>query len=303
LTPPELYDAAVVGGGPAGLSCALWLGRYRRTVRILDTGEPRNRPAWAVHGFPGLPDPPPLELRERIRNQAIHAGAEHTISEVVRISGEKDAFELVHADGSVVRARRVVLAYGLRDFVPDVPGIRAYYGHSVYHCPDCDGPSVQGMHVGVVGHERHAVTLAVYLLTWAQTVALLANGEKVDLSEDAAALNEQNIRIHHGRIELLAGEAGRLREVVTSDGTLPLESIFFHLGSEPRCPFAVDLGCETDEDGYITVSNGQQTSVPGVYAAGDIAGHPHLAITAAAEGVQAALAIHRSLTPDRFFAS
>jgi thioredoxin reductase len=297
-----IYDAAIVGGGPAGLACGLWLGRYRRSVRIFDTREPRNRPAWAVHGYPGLPDPPPLELRERIRHQAIHAGAEHAIGEIVRIGGEKDAWELEQADGTIVMARRVVLAYGLRDFVPDVPDIRAFYGHSVYHCPDCDGPSVLGMHTAVIGHDRHAAALALYLLTWAQSVSILPNGLATDFTEDAAAmLAEQAIEVKPGRISSLSGEAGRLREVVAGDVTIPLEAIFFHLGSEQNCNFAADLGCELDEDGYVSVSGGQQTSVSGIYAAGDIAGHPHLAVVAAAEGVRAALAIHRSLTPDRFF--
>ncbi len=297
-----LYDAAVVGGGPAGLSCALWLGRYRRTVRVFDTGEPRNRPAWGVHGFPGIDDPPPLELRNRIREQATAAGAEHSVGEIVRIGGEKDAWEIEQADGSIVGARRVVLAYGLRDFVPDVPGIRTYYGHSVYHCPDCDGPSVQGLDIGVIGRDRHAVALALYLLTWAKSVTILANGEPVDFTADAAAmLKEQSIDMRGAKITSLRGEAGLLHEAVLGDEALPLGAIFFHLGSEQRCNFAADLGCDMDEDGYIVVSNGQQTSVPGLYAAGDIAGQPHLAIVAAGDGVRAAMAMHRSLTPDRFF--
>src|SRR3954469_11057375 len=129
----EPLDVVIVGGGPAGLSCALWLARYRRSVCVLDTGDPRNRPAWAVHGFPGIPDPSPLELRARVREQAIDAGAIHRVAEVVRVDGDKDGFEIfVRDDGTgdtSIRARRVVLAYGLRDFVPDVPGIRAFFGH------------------------------------------------------------------------------------------------------------------------------------------------------------------------------
>ncbi len=300
----EICDVAIVGGGPAGLSCALWLGRYRRRVRVFDTGEPRNRPAWGVHGYPGIADPPPLELRALMRQQATDAGAEHGIAEIIRIEGEKDAFQLHTADGAIVLARRIVLAYGLRDFVPDVPGIREFYGHSVYHCPDCDGPSVQDGNAGVIGHDQHAVALALYLLTWTDRVTILANGETPDFSAPARALlDEQKIAVRTDRIMALRGENGCLQEAVTGDGGIALDAIFFHLGSEPRSPLAADSGCDMDDEGYIAVDNGQQTSIPGLYAAGDLAGHPHLAVTAAAEGVRAALAIHRSLTPDRFFVS
>src|SRR5690348_147759 len=120
VTDGEPLDVVIVGGGPAGLSCALWLARYRRTVCILDTGDPRNRPAWAVHGFPGIPDPPPLELRARIRQQATEAGALHRVAEVIRVEGDKDAFSVtardMHDAATSLRARRIVLAYGLRDF-------------------------------------------------------------------------------------------------------------------------------------------------------------------------------------------
>ena len=300
---PDIWDTIIVGGGPAGLSCALWLARYRRAVCVFDTGEPRNRPAWAVHGFAGFPDPPPLELRARVRLQAVDAGAHYEIGAVAGITGSKDEF-LVSVEGRPpARARRVVLAYGLRDFLPAVPGIETFYGHSVYHCPDCDGPSVAGQRVGVIGHDRHAAALALYLLTWTDHITILGNGATPDLKPAAArTLHENGIVINDARIDRLTGASGRLESVAFDDAsTIPIEAVFFHLGSEPRCAFAEDLGCGMDEDGYIEVDDGQQTSTPGIYAAGDIAGHPHLAITAAAEGVRAALAIHRSLTPDSFF--
>src|SRR5690606_28527096 len=106
------YDAVIVGGGPAGLSCALWLARYRRTALVLDTAEPRNLPAWAVHGFPGLHDPPPFELRARIREQAVGAGAMCRTAAVTAVTGEKDEFTVEIDAESPVRSRRVVLAYG-----------------------------------------------------------------------------------------------------------------------------------------------------------------------------------------------
>jgi thioredoxin reductase len=305
----DALDVVIVGGGPAGLSCALWLARYRRSVCVLDTGDPRNRPAWAVHGFPGIPDPPPLELRARIRAQAVEAGAIHRVAEVVRVDGEKDSFEVATGDGSSLHARRVVLAYGLRDFVPDLPGIGEFYGHSVYHCPDCDGPAVRDQAVGVIGSDRHAASLALYLLTWTPHVTLLTNAAELDIQPDALdTLTVNGVRIDRRPITALRGDRGVLKEVTfagsndAAGGTAEVEmnAMFFHLGAEPRCSFADDRGCAIDEHGFVEVDRGQQTSVHGVYAAGDIAGHPHLASSAAAEGIRAALAIHRSLLPDSF---
>jgi thioredoxin reductase len=303
VTDREQFDAIIVGGGPAGLSCALWLARYRRTVCVFDTGDPRNKPAWAVHGFPGIPDPPPLELRARIREQAIEAGAVHRVDAVSRIDGERENFTVHLQRSGAVRARRVVLAYGLRDFVPDVPGIHDFYGHSVYHCPDCDGPSVLGQRVGVLGYDKDAAALALYLLTWSDNVTLLTNGMQTDVAKSLLeTMREHNVQVRTEEIRKLDGERGRLQNIVFEFEAMQADALFFHLGSEPRCPFASELGCDADKHGYIDVDRGQQTSVSGVYAAGDIVGHPHLASAAAAEGIRAALAIHRSLLPDNFFA-
>lgn len=255
-----------------------------------------------MHGFPGIPDPPPLELRARIRQQAIEAGAEHRVSAVTSVGGKRDAFEVQLHNDDVASARRIVLAYGLRDFVPDVAGISSFYGHSVYHCPDCDGPSVRGQRVGVLGCDRSAAALALYLLTWTPHVSLLTNATAVDLTGSSRAiLHQQKIEVVEDAILALDGQDGCLSEVSFGSHALPFDALFFHLGSEPRCSFANDYGCTADEHGYIDVDRGQQTSVAGLYAAGDIAGTPHLAATAAAAGVRAALAIHRSLLPDSFF--
>lgn len=296
----EPYDTVVVGGGPAGLSAALWLGRYRRRILVCDAGEPRNEPAWAVHGYPGLPDPTPLELRRRLEQQALGAGAERREAEVARVDGEKDDFSVHLHDGERLAARRVVLAYGLRDYLPDVEGITELYGTSVFHCADCDGPAVAGTHIGVIGWDRHGANQALFLRHWSPHVVLLTAGAGLHLDDDAhAALRDNGIGIEQRGIRRLDGHGGNLTQAELSDGTaLRLDALFFHLGSEPSCEAAQQLGCELDDDGYVVIDQGQQTSCAGVHAAGDITGQPHLAAIAAAEGVRAALAIHRSLLPD-----
>jgi thioredoxin reductase len=296
----DILDTIIVGGGPAGLSAALWLGRYRRSVAVIDAGAPRNEPAWAVHGYPGVPDPTPTELRRRLYKQAQGEGARLVQGEVLRAEGSKDEFRIRTEAGEELTARRLILAYGLRDYVPQIPGIAELYGTSVFHCGDCDGPAFVGGQVGVIGSNRHGANLALYLRFWTEHITLLTDAEPLELDDRGhAALEGAGIDVRTEKIAAVAGHGGNLTQVELEGGdVVRLDALFFHLGSEPRCDLAESLGCETDEDGYITVDRGQETSCPGVHAAGDITGNPHLASIAAAEGVRAALAIHRSLLPD-----
>lgn len=297
-----VFDVVVVGGGPAGLSAAYWLGRYRRRVRLYDVGEWRNRVARAVHGFPGVPDVPPAELYERMHAQAIGAGAELRSGRVVAISGEKDDF-LVHVAGErPARARRILLAYGVRDVVPDIPGLAEAYGTTVHHCPDCDGPDVIGKAVGVIGWSRAAAGLALFLLTWAERVTLLGNGAAARLDRAIHdSLDRYGVAIHNAPITRVDQCAGRVCAIELEGGErLPLEHLFFHIGTRPGSGLGEKLGCGVDENDGLIVDQGQETTTPGVYAAGDVVGHPHLVASAAADGIKAALAMHRSLLPADF---
>ena len=295
------YDAVIVGGGVAGLSAALWLARYRRSVCVYDGAEPRNEPAWAVHGYPGLVDPTPTELRRRLHEQAVGAGARREMRLVTGVSGGVDAFTVELEDGQSVGARRVILAYGLVDELPDVECIADFYGTSVHHCPDCDGPAVENCSIGVIGWDGAAANLALYLQTWSQDVRLLTHGRVPELDDDArATLADAGIAVDQARLTRAVGTAGHLSHLTTDEGgSIEIDRLFFHLGTRPRSDIAQRLACALDDDGYVDVDRGQETSVTGVHAAGDITGHPHLAITAAAEGVRAALSIHRSLLADR----
>lgn len=296
---PEEYDAAIVGGGPAGLAAAFWLARYRRRVRVLDSGEARNEPTWAVHGYPGLPDLPPSELRRRLREQAEAAGAEVESARVVRIEGRKDAFDVYARAAPALRARRVLLAYGVRDLLPDVPGLEEALGTSVFHCPDCDGPAMAGCRVGVIGWTRQAAALALFLRTWAGRLVLLPHGHPLDVDAGMrATLERYHVAVQPERISRVSPAGGRTLSLHLASGeVMGVDGLFFHVGTEPASNLAERLGCETAGPGYLRTDHGLETTVPGVFAAGDIAGYPHLAISAAAQGVHAALAIHRSLLP------
>ena len=293
------WDAVVVGAGPAGLSAALWLARYRRRVLAIDDARPRNEAAWAVHGFPGLADVAPAELRRRLRDQARTAGAVVQHGRVLGVGGEKDDFVLERAEDGPVRTRRVVLAYGRMDRVPDIPGVAELYGTAVHHCPDCDGPSVVGCSVGVLGHDRSAAALGLYLLTWAERVTLLTNGLELDVEPSARDVLKRNgVEVRTEPVRRVDGTAGRVHRVMLSEGEADVDALFFHWGSDPSSELGPRAGCRCDDSGDLHVdARTLETSVPGVYAAGDIVGRPYLAVSAAAEGVRAALSVHRSLLP------
>jgi thioredoxin reductase len=293
------FDVLVVGGGMAGLSAALWLARYRRRVRVLDSGHPRNHPTWAVHGYPGIPDPPPHELRKILIGQARAAGAEWEGCNVVSVDGAKPTFTATLGNGEVYAARRIILAYGRQDILPDIEGLEALYGKSVFHCPDCDGPSAVGARIAMVGWDRAAAIHALLLLTWARQVCLLTNGREAEITDEArAVLTRNDVAINTQAIARLCSSDDRLSAVEFQGGdAMPFDYLFFHIGSHQSSDIADQLGCKRDDDDNLEVDNAQETSVKGVFAAGDLTGPPYLAISAAAKGVKAALAVHKSLLP------
>jgi thioredoxin reductase len=302
----ETWDAVVVGGGPAGLAAALWLARYRRRVRVFDAQDPRNAPTWGVHGYLGLTDPPPFELRRVGREQAIAAGAEFEAAMVEKIEGEEGDFRVTLSSGSTVRARRVMLCTGLKDIIPEIPGLLDFYGRSIWHCPDCDGPSAADKRIGVIGWGRSIAAFCMYMLTWTDRITLLTHGHPPDLPEKSqAALDRFGIPVRTEVIDSIEGEVdmGCMTHVVFHGGeTLELDHVFFHIACGPGSTLAADLGCEVEEDqmmeGILKVDANFQTSTPGIYAAGDIVPGSRLALRAAAEGTRAALGIHKSLTPE-----
>lgn len=293
------YDAIIVGGGISGLSAGLWLARYQRSVRILDSGKPRNDPTWAVHGYPGISDPPPHELRRVLLEQAKAAGAEWEGCQVTNIEGSKNEFVVTLERGVQYGARRVVLSYGRIDVIPPIEGAEKLYGKSVFHCPDCDGPSMIGSRLSVYGKDRSAAILALYLLTWGESVTLLTDGQDLELDEAGrAVLGRYDVAIQSKKIARLCDKDHRLAAVEFADGdALPMDGLFFHLGSPPASDLAAKLGCKRDREHNLEIENSTETTVAGVYAAGDLAGPPYLAISAAAKGVKTAMTVHRSLLP------
>jgi thioredoxin reductase len=309
----QLYDCIVIGAGPAGLSASLFLARYRRRVLTFHNSSPRNLYSHGVHGFLGHHGIMPEQLLARGRDEVtLHGGliVEGCVTRVEKLgeehfrvsTGDDDDDKNAHAVAQSFEARRILLATGLRDLTPDCPGFADFYGVTVHHCPDCDGFEVSDKRVAVLSSGEKGVGFTLGLLTWTDKLVLLtdANAEGVR-EEHREQLARFNIPVREERVTGLEGDCAekRLKRVVFESGdALECDALFFNLGTEMAGDLHEMLGCRLDpECGLVAVDDEQQTSVSGVYAAGDITPHSQLAVVAAAEGAMAAIQIHKSLIP------
>jgi thioredoxin reductase len=305
----QLYDCIVVGAGPAGLSAALLLARYRRRVLTFHNSSPRNLYSHGVHGFLGHDGILPSELLARGRDEVTkYAGlvVEGCVTRAERIGDEH--FRITTGEEQTVQqtfeSRRLLLATGLRDLTPDCPGFRDFYGTSVFHCPDCDGFEVTGKRVAVLSRGKIGVGFTLNLLTWTNKLTLITNSDPGDMTDEhRARLARFDIPVTDQSIAKLEGntDTNQIERVRFDDGqALECDALFFNLGTEPASDLHAMLGCKLDEEcGLVWVDvEDQQTSVRGVYAAGDLTPRSQLAIVAAAEGAMAAIHIHKSLIPE-----
>lgn len=296
------HQVAIVGGGPAGLSAALWLGRMLHDVVLIDSGDPRNWETRGIHGFLGSPSATPAELRATGRDSCRGYGVELIDAVAERaVRHADDHFELTLEGGRSVHAERVLLAFGLRDVWPELPGLERAYGSLVHTCPLCDGYDVRGRRAVVVGTGRRAVYLALELATWTDDIVVCTLGAPDDIDDEARAkLQGIAIDICHAAARALQvapdGGGGWLE---LADGErLHFDHLFIGMGQTPSDDLAAQLGCRRDANDRVVVDALQQTSVANVFAAGDLTPGAQLAIKAAGEGASAALAIHKTLLPE-----
>ncbi len=313
--PDELVrDVVVIGAGAAGLSAALVLGRSRRRVLILDGGEPRNAPSSGAHGFFSRDGIPPAELLRIGREQlAPYESVEYRRARASKVGGSSGAFEVVLEDGTTVSARRLILATGVADELPDRPGFKELWGRGVYHCPYCHGWEVRDRPLAVLNSGEGAAERALFIRNWSRDLVLLTDGP-AGLDEGGwRRLRALGVPVREERISWLEGDPGResgaagggLERIVFDDGsTLAREGLFYVPPQSQRSALAEDLGCELERVAYaLVVKNDpttRETTVPGVYAAGDVTGTGPLQSVplAAASGAAAAYFANHSLASE-----
>ncbi len=294
-------DVIIVGGGPAGLSAALVLGRACRNVILFDHGRPRNAASHAMHGFLSRDGLPPAEFRQIAREQlrpytTVHL--EH--GEVLHAMADAGGFRVTLTDGRSATSQKLLLATGVMDRLPDVPGLLELYGRSIFHCPYCDGWEVRDQPLAVYGCDRRGYGLALELTGWSHDIVLCSDGACGLDGESIATLLRQGIQIREDRIARLEGHDGQLAEVVFDNGErLARRAIFFTTGQIPCSELAVKLGCALNAKGTVDTGRHETTEVPGLYIAGDASHDLQWVVVAAAEGAKAAYDINQALIEDR----
>lgn len=314
---PVKYDVVVVGGGVAGLSAALILGRSRRRTLVLDAGEPRNAPSSAVHGFFSRDGTPPQELLRIGREQLEpYPSVEVRSARAIGAGGEDGGFGVELEDGSSVRARKLLLATGVVDDLPEKPGFKELWGKGVYHCPYCHGWEVRDRPLAVLNSGGWAVQQATLIYNWSRDLILLTDGPAPLDEEARRTLRTLGIPVREERISYLEGgpcqNGGGLRRIVFEDGSaLEREGLFYLPPQRQGSELARMLGCEITAMGPVTDvvksdPTTKQTTVAGVYVAGDAGPPSHSGgrvLVAAASGAGAASFVNHSLIAEEVAAA
>jgi thioredoxin reductase len=293
---PRPYDVVVVGGAAAGLSAALVLGRARRRVAVVDAGSPRNAPAEHMQGFLSRDGMPPADLLAVGRAEVSAYGVELIADRVETI---EPGFSVRLGGGRILEARRILLATGTLDVLPDIPGVRERWGRDLLHCPYCHGWEVRDQAIGVLGTRPDAVQHALLVRQWSDDVIFFAHALALGAA-DRSILEARGVRLVTGAVARLVVEADRLTGVEMTDGrVIPRTAVFIRPTNVPHPDgLAASLAYAVDDSGFPIVDPSGRTSVPGIWAAGNAVDPRLQVIASAGAGSMAAIAINADLVRD-----
>lgn len=293
----SLFDVIIVGAGPAGLNGALVLGRCRRRVLLCDAGHPRNAASHGLHNYLTRDGINPAEFlrigREEIKSYETVKLLQTAVTDARLLD---HGFEVTLSNGERAVARKLLIATGVVDEIPNLEGVESFYGRSVFHCPYCDGWEMRDQPLAVYGKGKNGLGLALELVLWSTDLVLCTDGPSELSAEDMARLARHSITVHEEPILRLEGDDGALNQIVFAGGNaIQRRAMFFSTSQRQASDLPKKLGCEFTEQGCVVTGEYEATNVPGLYVAGDASRLVQFVIVAASEGAQAAVAINKEL--------
>jgi thioredoxin reductase len=297
-------EVVIVGGGPAGLSAALLLGRCRRDVVVFDDGNYRNASARVMHGFLTRDQISPRELRQIAHTELERYASVSVIAKtVVDVRRVHQRFAVLTKDGDELHTRALLLATGFRDNVPAIAGARELHGQLVVPCPYCDAWEVRDQPLAAFSYpDERGAAFASLLSQWSNDVLLCAERRPQLSDEVRARLASRHVRIEHRELRSVEREGEGIRLVFSEGETVWRRKLFYHLGGGPASTLAEHLGAKVDDKGGIETDRKGQSSVPGLFVAGDATRDVLQAIVAAGEGCAAAVSINEYLCDKELYA-
>jgi thioredoxin reductase len=301
----DLLDVIIIGGGPAGLNAAVVLGRCRRKVYLFDTEEYRNKSSHGMHNYLTRDHIKPVEFVNICHEELEKYGVTRIKQRIVHArKNDEGIFVARDGAGNIYHSKKLLVATGLADNLPEVPGFKEHYGSSIFHCPYCDGWEVRDKRIGVYAKNKPGWELALALKGWTDKVVLYTDGKvtvKPSQQEQLVANDVTLVTLPIARVE---GKDGILQKIVFKNGTeAACDAIFFVNGFRQQCDVAETFGCEMTKKGVAKANKMQQTNIPGLYVAGDAARDMHFVVVAAAEGAKAGVSINKELQQESIAAT
>ncbi|SDJ62504.1 NAD(P)/FAD-dependent oxidoreductase [Natronorubrum texcoconense] len=300
------YDVLIIGGGPAGLSAALQLGRSLRSVLVCDNGEPRNGPAAEAHGYLSRDGISPEELRQLGREEVLKYGGEFRDTKVTDVSRDNNGFTSTLDSGETVTSRKIVLATGVRDNLPDTDGFEEFWGSGVYHCPYCHGYEVRDEPLGVIVTNQHMVEYAKLIYNLSEDLIVFADGQDVFDEELRSLFGERGIKIEDEPITALNGSDGELESVTLADGRdVARHALFYVPPMRQHSELAEQLDLQVNQAGLVDATQSQRgfgfTSIEGLFVAGDASsGSPPSIPSAVSDGYAVGTTVNMELSTEDF---
>lgn len=298
----NIFEAIIIGGSVAGLSAAMSLARSHRNILIVDNANPCNKKAKYAHNVITLDGVPPREIVRRAKEQlAAYPTVQFLEGEVTKAVKADNHFELSLTSGQQLKAQKLVLATGVRDLMPAIPGFAEAWGVSIYHCPYCHGYEVSNQNLGVFANGEVGFEFAKMISNWTDALTLYTNGKSTLTAEQTEQLAQHGIAVQDKELVSIDQQEGQISDLVFEDGSrASMAGLFARIPFEQHSDLAAQLGCELNDFGLIAVDEFEKTSVHGVYAAGDNATVFRSISAAMAAGTKAGAVLNGELIQEHF---